>query len=167
MSINIVKKKEKRYKYPFTQVFMDNVEQKSRERAAHFKEARTNRHFEIAEDYTELIADLIENQGNVRICDIAREMGISHVSVLRTIKRLVRDGYLVKDTTRCIELTQKGRAMAIFSKKKHLILTEFLLNLGIPEHIVATDVEGIEHHISSTTLEAIAAHVRQQFPKEN
>lgn len=146
---------------------MESVDKKKSGRAAHFKEARTNRLFEIAEDYTELIADIIDCQGHVKICDIAREMGISHVSVIRTIKRLVRDGYLAKETARCIELTQKGREMAIFSKKKHLILTEFLLKLGIPEHIVATDVEGIEHYISSTTLEAIAAHMRLEIAKTN
>src|ERR1700733_8142327 len=136
---------------------MENI--KNSGRAVHFKEARVNRLFEIVEDYTELIADIRERQGYVHICDIAREMGVSHVSVLRTIKRLVRDGLLAKKAPRCIELTQRGREMAIFSKKKHLILTEFLLHLGIPEHIVATDVEGIEHHISSTTLEAIATHM--------
>jgi DtxR family manganese transport transcriptional regulator len=164
MSIINDKKRKNSYKYLYLGVCMDSIEQKSGERATHFKETRTNRHFEIAEDYTELIADLIENQRYVRICDLAREMGISHVSVLRTIKRLVRDGYIVKNGS-SIELTQKGREMAIFSKKKHLILTEFLLLLGVPEPIVATDVEGIEHYISSTTLEAIAVHVQLNFQK--
>lgn len=138
---------------------MDSVQKKNNDRAAHFKETRINRLFEIAEDYTELIMDLIKDQGHARICDMAREMGISHVSVLRTIKRLVRDGYLVKNTNRCIELTPKGSEMGFFAKKKHLILTQFLLSLGIPEHIVATDVEGIEHYISPTTLKAIEAHI--------
>jgi len=129
----------------------------------HFKEARMNRLFEVAEDYTELIFDFIENQGFARVCDLAREMGISHVSVLRTIKKLSRDGYIAKETG-SIELTEKGKKMAEFSKKKHIILTEFLLSLGIPENIVATDVEGIEHHISPATLEAIALHVKNNSP---
>lgn len=146
---------------------MDDEKQTKSSRAAHFKETRTNRFFEIAEDYTELIADYIASQGQVRICDLSREMGISHVSVLHTLKRLERDGYLVKDTAGGIKLTSKGKETAVFSKKKHLVLTEFLLHLGIPEHIVATDVEGIEHYISATTLEAIAEHVKKQFPKEN
>jgi len=139
---------------------MNKKEEKVSERAKHFKEARANRLYEIAEDYTELIANLLKNQGQVRVCDIAREMGISHVSVLRTLERLERDGYLVKGTSRCIELTEKGREMALFSEKKHLLLTEFLLKLGIPKDVVATDVEGIEHHISATTLKFIEAHVK-------
>lgn len=60
-----------------------------------------------------------------------------------------------------IDLTIKGREMASFSKRKHLILSNFLLKLGIPEHIVATDVEGIEHYISPTTLKALEQHLKQ------
>ncbi len=130
------------------------------ERAKHFKETRANRLYEIAEDYTELIANLIEEKELVRVCDIAREMGISHVSVLRTLKRLERDGYLVKDGGRSIILTEKGVETAHFSKRKHLVLTDFLLKLGISKDIVATDVEGIEHYISPTTLKAIETHLQ-------
>lgn len=132
---------------------------KTNPRAMHFQETRSKRLFEISEDYTELINELIENCGKARVCDIAREMGVSHVSVIRTIKRLCRDGYLQKDS-HLIELTPKGKELAIFSKQKHLILTEFLLKLGVPASVVATDVEGIEHFISPITLEAIRSHMK-------
>ena len=81
------------------------------------------------------------------------------MSVIRTIKRLSRDGYLLKNS-HLIELTPKGKELAIFSKQKHQILTEFLLKLGIPESVVATDVEGIEHFISPITLEALQNHMK-------
>jgi len=136
-----------------------NTEKKISARSEHFKKIRARRTLAIAEDYTELVADLIETKGNVKVCDIAQNMGVSHVSVLRTLKRLVRDGYLTYDALRCIELTQKGKEVAVFSKQKHLVLTEFFLRLGVPGHIVATDVEGIEHYISPTTLEALIAHM--------
>lgn len=138
-----------------------NINKESSPRAIHFKKARVQRHYELIEDYTEMIADYIEIHGKIRVCDIAREMGVSHVSVLKTIKRLMRDGYLMENIHPLIGLTPKGREMASFSKKKHLILTKFLLELGIPEHIVATDVEGIEHHISQTTLQALETHLQQ------
>jgi DtxR family manganese transport transcriptional regulator len=51
--------------------------------------------------------------------------------------------------------------MAVHSKKKHLILSEFLMMLGVPDHILKTDVEGIEHHISISTLEALERHMRE------
>ncbi len=130
-------------------------------RAIHFRKARLQRLSELVEDYTEIIADLAKVQGRVRVCDIAREMGISHVSVLKTIKRLIREGYLIENSKPFIDLTPKGREIAAFSKKKHLILSNLLLKLGIPENIVASDVEGIEHHISPTTLQALETHLNQ------
>lgn len=138
-----------------------NASQKCSVRAIHFKKVRLLRHAELVEDYTEMIADLQKVQNKVRICDIAREMGISHVSVIKTIKKLIREGFLMENIHPSIELTPKGRETATFSKKKHKILSSFLLKLGIPEHIVATDVEGIEHYISSTTLKALEAHLNQ------
>jgi DtxR family transcriptional regulator, manganese transport regulator len=130
-------------------------------RAIHFQEKRKQHLLEVAEDYTELIADLIESQGKARVCDLAREMGISHVSVLKTLNKLIRDGYVIKTKQQSIELTPKGKELALFSKKKHTILFEFLHKIGVPEEIAAIDVEGIEHHISLTTLNAIESHLRK------
>ena len=130
-------------------------------RAIHFKKARLQRLSELIEDYTEMIADLIEAQGGARVCDIAREMGISHVSVLKNIKKLIRAGYLIEDKKPFIELTQKGQEIAAFSKKKHMILANFLRHLGLPEYIIASDVEGLEHHVSQATLQAIEAHLQE------
>ena len=127
-------------------------------RAQHFKEARLQRSIEIVEDYTELIADLIALEGEARVYAIARELGVSHVSVLKSIKKLVRDGYLVKEEHQIL-LTAKGEAAASFSKRKHSVLTAFLLALGVSESVAATDVEGIEHHISQETLAAIENHL--------
>lgn len=130
-------------------------------RAVHFQETRLQHLLEIAEDYTELIADLKKTQKKIRVCELAKTMGVSHVSVLKTINRLTRDGYVIKDSSHSIELTEKGLEMAAHSKRKHLILTEFLTMLGVPDQILKTDVEGIEHHISVPTLEAIEFHIKQ------
>ncbi len=130
-------------------------------RAKHFKEARTQRLREIPEDYTEMISDLIQSRGEVRVCDLAREMGISHVSVLKSVKKLIRDGYLTKNQNQAIELTAIGEAVGTFSKQKHEILLEFLLKLGVPEQIAAADVEGMEHHISKETLQALTEHLQK------
>lgn len=130
------------------------------QRALHFKNTRQNRLAELSEDYTEMIADYLEEKGSIRVCDIANEMGVSHVSVLKAIKKLIRDGLLM-DSYPFIALTQKGREMADFSKHKHQILTRFLLALGVPEEIAAADVEGIEHHVSPATLDAIEAFLQK------
>lgn len=131
------------------------------ERARHFRETRAQRSFELIEDYTELIADLISSKGKARVCDIAKEMGISHVSVLKAINKLIRDGYLIKDENQILALTLIGEETAAFSKKKHLVLSQFLQQLGVPKEIAESDVEGIEHHISHHTLNAIETHLQK------
>lgn len=128
-------------------------------RAEQFKKTRTQHHLESAEDYTELVSDLIAVKGEARTCDIAREMGISHVTALRTIQRLMRDGYLHTAPHKPVELTAKGSELAMFSKARHGVLLKFFRKLGVPENIIAEDVEGIEHHISPTTLKAIQDHL--------
>ncbi len=129
-------------------------------RVEQFKEARKVRLLEVAEDYTELVDDLIKEAGKARVCDLSKIMGVSHVSVLKAVNRLIRDGYLVKNSQQTIELTDKGKTTALFSKRKHLVLSEFFQMLGIPDQIAAIDVEGIEHHISETTLEALQRHMK-------
>jgi len=124
-------------------------------RAAPFKQTRKQHLLETAEDYTELIAELLSKQSNVRTCHLAKEMGVSHVTIVKTLKRLARDNYLKRDGVNII-LTGKGIKLAALSKKKHQILTQFLLKIGVPKDVAACDVEGIEHHISEITLEAIA-----------
>lgn len=141
--------------------------QTSAVRAEHFKEARRVRPLEAAEDYTELVDDLIREQGRARVCDISKVMGVSHVTVLKTVNRLIRDGYLVKNAQFTIELTDKGQGMAVFSKRKHLVLSRFLGMLGVPDEVAAADVEGIEHHISEATLQALQAHIEAWSQKVN
>jgi DtxR family manganese transport transcriptional regulator len=132
-------------------------------RAIHFKEKRNQHLKEMAEDYTEMISDLIVAHGNVRVCDLAREMGISHVSVLNSLKKLFRDKYVRKSAGLVLELTPKGKRLAAFSKKKHQVLFEFLLKIGVSQHVAATDVEGIEHHISEETLHALEIHLQSLY----
>ncbi len=110
---------------------------------------------ESAEDYTELIADLIESKGEARTCEVARHLGISHVTALKTLQRLEKEGYLTTARHKPIYLTAKGKKLAADSKKRHEILLQFLLSIGVSEETARIDAEGMEHHISSQTLKAI------------
>ena len=63
---------------------------------------------ELAEDYVELIGDLINKEGEARIVDIAKHLGISKATVNQTINRLVKKGFLTSKPYRAIHLTKKG-----------------------------------------------------------
>lgn len=128
-------------------------------RAKPFIATREHHLKEAAEDYTELIADLIEAQGEARTCEVARHLGVSHVTALRTLQRLQKEGYVETSRHKPITLTQKGRKLASHSKKRHEVLLDFLISIGVPEHVAEIDVEGMEHHISPATMKAMEVHL--------
>ncbi|PIS01780.1 MAG: transcriptional regulator [Chlamydiae bacterium CG10_big_fil_rev_8_21_14_0_10_35_9] len=130
-------------------------------RADPFKIKRKRDLIESAEDYTELIQDLIRNKGEARVCDLAKHLGVSHVTVIRTLSRLELEGYLKNQTRGPIFLTKKGDKLAHQSKKKHETLLKFLLKLGVSQATAENDVEGIEHHISQETLSKISEYLQQ------
>ena len=124
-------------------------------KAKRFKALRKQHSLESAEDYTELIHELIEKNGEARTGKIAEELGISHVTALRTIKRLQEQGYVTTARQKPVELTNKGKKLALYSKEKHQLLLKFLIKLGVPKKVAEIDVEGIEHHVSKITLDRI------------
>ncbi|MDX2146060.1 MAG: manganese-binding transcriptional regulator MntR [Planctomycetota bacterium] len=125
------------------------------------RETRRAHAGETAEDYVEAIAGLIERQGKARVVDVARAMGVSHVTVVRTVSRLQREGLLVSEPYRSITLTSAGRTLAENAFRRHVIVYEFLRALGISEDAARVDSEGIEHHACPETLLAFARFARQ------
>ncbi len=109
---------------------------------------------ESAEDYAEAIAELTEIAGEARLVDLARRLGVSHVTATRTVARLQREGYVTARPYRAIFLTEQGAALARESRDRHDVVVAFLRSLGIPEDAAHADAEGIEHHVSPATLEA-------------
>jgi len=109
---------------------------------------------EIAEDYVEAIADLMLEMGEARVVDLAKRVGVTHVTVNRTIARLQKAGLVTSQPYRAIFLTQKGKDLAITCKERHETVVAFLHSLGVPPSVAERDAEGIEHHVSPETLKA-------------
>ncbi len=127
-----------------------------------FVRTRDDHAVETAADYVELIDDLIAKQGEARAVDIAAQLGVSHVTVAKTIQRLQREGLVTSLPYRSIFLTEEGRELAEHSRMKHLIVLDFLRALGVPSEVAETDAEGIEHHVSEATLAAMAKFLDQK-----
>lgn len=128
-------------------------------RAEAFQGVRAARSRELAEDYVELIAELIHAQGEARPVDIATRMGVTAPTVAKTLDRLARDGLITRAKYRSIFLTEEGRALAKECRHRHDIVLRFLLSLGLDPETAERDAEGIEHHVSERTLELFAAFV--------
>lgn len=116
---------------------------------------------ETAADYVEAIADLSASQGEARVVDLARRLGVTHVTVNRTLARLQRDGLVTAKPYRAIFLTSAGRKLADESRHRHETIVSFLRFLGVPGQIAAMDAEGIEHHVSPETLAAFEKKLKK------
>jgi DtxR family manganese transport transcriptional regulator len=120
---------------------------------------------ERSQDYVEVIADLIDGVGEARAIEIARRLGVTHVTVTKAIAKLQRDGFVTTRPYRSIFLTDQGRKLAVEMRRRHAIVLEFLVALGVKPAIAAIDSEGIEHHVSDETLNIFARFTRQQKEK--
>ncbi len=122
---------------------------------------RTDHATEVAEDYTELIAELMEEKGEARVGDMAEALGVTHVAVSRMLGKLRGAGLVQGDRRKPISLTEEGRAMAVRAKRRHEIVVAFLRSIGVPEAQAEADAEGIEHHCSVATLRAMEGALRE------
>lgn len=128
--------------------------------ATALRRTRLEHALETAQDYVEAIADLSVLHGEARAVDLARRLGVSHVTVIRTVARLQRDGYLSTRPYRSIFLTEKGSRLAEESHRRHEDVVAFLRSLGVPEETAQIDAEGIEHHVSPETLAAFKRNTK-------
>ncbi|MGH9409509.1 MAG: manganese-binding transcriptional regulator MntR [Vicinamibacterales bacterium] len=115
---------------------------------------------ETAQDYVEMIAELIETTGEARVIDLARRLGVTHVTVSRTLQRLRRGGLVTSLPYRSIFLTAAGRRLSEESRHRHEVVVAFLTSIGVPDIVAQSDAEGIEHHVSRETLDAFERHLR-------
>src|SRR5580658_6828823 len=129
--------------------------------AENLRRSRRDRASEIAQDYVEAIADLSLSLGEARVTDLARRLGVTHVTVNRTLARLFQAGYVNTRPYRAIFLTDTGRKLAEESRKRHKTVVAFLRSLGIPEKTAELDAEGIEHHVSPETLAAFEKNLKE------
>lgn len=127
--------------------------------AESLQQTRREHASETAEDYVEAIADLTATLGEARVVNLARRLGVTHVTVNRTLARLQREGFVKVQPYRAIFLTAAGEELAAACRHRHTIVVAFLQSLGIPAKTAEIDAEGIEHHVSPATLAAFARHL--------
>jgi DtxR family manganese transport transcriptional regulator len=130
-------------------------------RAQQFKRVRDAHQTELAEDYVELIAELIEEKGEARIVDLSERLGVAKATVVNTIQRLRRGGLVTSEPYRAIFLTDNGRKLATASRERHEIVRDALIAMGVDADTAEADAEGIEHHVSQPTLDAFVKFLRK------
>ena len=143
----------------------DPIEQDlSVSRAEAFEYVRQAHQSETAEDYVEMIADLIAERGEARVVDLAANFGVSHATVNKIISRLNKEGLVTNRPYRSLFLTEEGERLATECKERHDVVYRFLLALGLDEHTASLDAEGVEHHVSPKTLQAFRKFLKKSVP---
>lgn len=134
-------------------------------RAAAFLRMREARRNEAAEDYVELVGDLIAATGEARLTDLAAHLGVSTATASKVVHRLQLEGLLESRPYRSIFLTERGEAVAAASRHRHAVVREFLRAIGVSDSTSEADAEGMEHHVSDETLAALARMTKMLNPK--
>lgn len=135
-------------------------------RAEAFQGVRDARRQELAEDYVELIAELMESVGEARPVDIAARLGVTAPTVAKALDRLSREGLVVRARYRSVFLTEAGAELAAICRERHEVVVNFLVRLGLDPGTAEKDAEGIEHHVSPATLQLFRAFVSVAKPED-
>ncbi len=115
---------------------------------------------ESGEMYLETIYVLTEKNDGVHAIDICDYMGYSKPSVSRAIGLLKSGGYVTVDGEGHLSLTADGKDIAEKIYERHMTLTAFLTQLGVPQDVASEDACKMEHVISDESFEAIKRHVK-------
>ena len=110
---------------------------------------------ESGEMYLEAILILSKKLPIVRSVDICEHRGVSKPSVSRAVGILKNGGYILCGEDGGLSLTEKGKEVAEKMYERHLVLTDYLVSIGVPEDIASEDACKIEHVISYATFNAL------------
>ncbi|MGN7386448.1 transcriptional regulator MntR [Sporosarcina sp. SAFN-015] len=119
------------------------------------------------EDYIEQIYLQLEARGEARVSDVAEALSVLPSSVTKMAQRLDREGYVVYERYRGLELTEKGLAFGKKLVRRHDLLEQFLRIIGVEEKNIYQDVEGIEHHLSWNAMDRITDLVEAMSEDED
>ena len=115
----------------------------------------SNSVFESKEMYLESILLLLKSNGSPHAKDLAEYMSFSRPSVSRALSNLESSGLISRDRDDVISLTHEGRLIAESVYEKHLVITDFLVLIGVDRQVAEKDACKFEHVISEETFSRI------------
>jgi len=115
---------------------------------------------ESAENYLETILLLSQDGNQVRSIDIVNELDYSKPSVSVAMKHLRESGYVEMDNDGYIMLTENGRKIAESMYERHMLISDWLIFLGVDKKTAINDACKMEHDISEQSFMAIQKHIQ-------
>lgn len=113
------------------------------------------------EDYLKTIY-ILSMKKEVHGAYIAEELGVSKPTVSIALKALEKEGYLTRDETRAVCLTEKGMKIAKATYERHQTFRLLLENLGVDGKTAAADACLMEHAVSPESYQALKKLVKRK-----
>lgn len=116
---------------------------------------KENRDITLAmEDYLEMIYRLCQDEGFVRISNIAKQLNVTTSSASKMMTNLKNSELIHYEKYGIITLTQKGIALGEYLLYRHDLLNRFFCMINGSDNELE-QVEQIEHYINRETVENI------------
>ncbi len=113
------------------------------------------------EEYIEVISSLEREEGESRPGKMATRLGVKPPSITEMLRKLEEEGLIIYRSYSGIRLTPAGRTIARCLSRRHEILSEFLVQIGVSRTRAEKDACQIEHHISEESVKKIEEFIHQ------
>jgi Mn-dependent DtxR family transcriptional regulator len=105
---------------------------------------------------------MLSRGGNpIRSIDIVNELEFTKPSVSVAMKKLRENGYINMDSDGYITLTEAGKKIANSMYERHVLISDWLIFLGVDKETAVNDACKIEHGISEQSFKAIKEHISE------
>ncbi len=113
------------------------------------------------EDYLETFLDLEDEDKNIKMSEVALEIGVSKASVHKAIQVLKDKGLVEQEKYGKLLLTDDGRKIAINVRNRHNVIKTFLTNvLKVDSEAADSEACKMEHSISQETVDKLDVFVK-------
>ena len=116
---------------------------------------------ESEENYLETILILSQGGEPVRSIDIVNKLEYTRPSVSVAMKKLRENGHIEVDGDGFITLTGSGRDIAQAMYERHMLISDWLILLGVDAETAVGDACKIEHNMSEQSFLAMKRHIEE------
>jgi len=114
---------------------------------------------ESEENYLETILILSLSGKPIRSIDIVNELEYTKPSVSVAMKNLRTEGHIVTDAGGYITLTESGRKIAQKIYDRHILISDWLISMGVDRETAVNDACRMEHDMSEQSFTAIKKYI--------
>ena len=116
---------------------------------------------ENLEDYLEVIASLSAENGSARLTDIANAMSVKKPSVTSALNTLSERGLVVYERYKPVALTADGEILAQKVRRKHQLLSDFLIGtLGVNQSDADIAACKMEHALEDSIMSKLVKFLK-------